>query len=191
MSAKSALRHIRPPSKYDHCWPWRSSIAKHIRDREARGGVLQLNFENMGPGAGVRAQTSVLLIEDETIIAEDLRCIVEQLGLRVSGVARTCAEAIALAKRAPPDLILSDIRLADGSSGAEATEAILEDRDVPVIFLTACPHEVPPLLREAAFVITKPYREATVRMTIERAVSRQCDCPKLRECICPTTQPPF
>lgn len=137
------------------------------------------------------AQTSVLIIEDETIIAEDLRSIVEQLGLRVSGVARTCAEAIALAKRAPPDLILSDIRLADGSSGAEATGTILEEREVPVIFLTACPHEVPPLLREVAFVIAKPYHEANVKMTIEQAVSRQCDCPKLRDCICPAVQLPF
>jgi CheY-like chemotaxis protein len=139
--------------------------------------------------AGMSA--SVLIIEDETIIAEDLWCIVEQLGHRVSGVARTCDEAIALAKRAPPDLILSDIRLADGSSGAEAAGTILEERDVPVIFLTACPHEVPLFLREAAFVITKPYREATVKMTIEQAVSRQCNCPKLRDCICPAIQPPF
>jgi response regulator of citrate/malate metabolism len=133
-------------------------------------------------------RTNVLIIVDESIIAEDLACIIEQLGLCVIGVAKTSAEAIALAKLAPLSLILSDIRLADGSSGIRVVEEILDARDVAVIFITACPHLVPPALRESAFVANKPYKEAAVKMAIEQAVSRHCDCPKLLPCACASPQ---
>jgi len=136
-------------------------------------------------------QANVLIIEDELIIAADLACIAEQLGLCVSGVAKTRAEAIALAKVAPIDLILSDISLADGSSGIRAVEEILEEQRVAVIFITACPQLLPPSFREAAFVVNKPYREEAVKMAIEHAVSRQCDCPKLLPCACASPPPPL
>ncbi len=61
--------------------------------------------------------TDVLIIEDETFIAMDLESLVKNLGHRVIGVARTHADAIALAKTKKPGLILADIQLADGSSG--------------------------------------------------------------------------
>ncbi|MEK4031924.1 response regulator [Methylocystis sp. IM3] len=137
------------------------------------------------------ALRQILIIEDESIIADDLACIVEQLGLRVSGMAKTSAEAIALAKLAPIGLILSDVRLDDGSSGIRAVEDILEEQEVAVIVITACPQLVPPSFRETAFVVSKPYREAAVMMAIEQAVSRQCDCPKLLPCACGSPRHPF
>jgi DNA-binding NarL/FixJ family response regulator len=70
----------------------------------------------------------VLIIEDEPIIAEDLAYIVEQLGLCVSGVARTREEALVLAKRVPLSLILSDVRIADGGSGIRAVEEIRDEQ---------------------------------------------------------------
>jgi DNA-binding NtrC family response regulator len=131
---------------------------------------------------------NVLIIEDEAIIAEDLACIVEQLGLRVSGVAQTHEEAVALAKRAPLSLVLSDVRIADGGSGIEAVEAIRHEQNVAVVFITGCPYLVPPAFRESAFVVGKPYKEAAVKVAIEQAVSRFCDCPKLLPCACPSPQ---
>jgi CheY-like chemotaxis protein len=136
-------------------------------------------------------QINVLIVEDEAIIAEDLAYIVEQLGLYVLGVAKTYAEAISLAKLAPIGLILSDISLADGSSGIRAVEDILEEQNVAVIFITACPQLMPPSFRDSAFVVSKPYREAAVTTAIEQAVSRQCDCPKLLPCGCPSPQHPL
>lgn len=133
----------------------------------------------------------VLIIEDEAIIAEDLACIVEQLGLRVSGVAQTYAEAIALARRAPLSLILSDVRIADGGSGIQAVEEIREQQDVAVVFITGCPYLVPPSFKESAFVVAKPYKEAAVKLAIGQAVSRHCDCSKLFPCACPFPQPPL
>ena len=61
--------------------------------------------------------TDVLIIEDEPLIAHDLRSIVEELGHSVVGMARTHREALAAMEKARPGLILADIQLADGSSG--------------------------------------------------------------------------
>ncbi|MBS0528241.1 MAG: response regulator, partial [Proteobacteria bacterium] len=68
--------------------------------------------------------TDVLIIEDETFIAMDLESLVKNLGHRVIGVARTHADAIALAKTKSPGLILADIQLADGSSGLDAVNEL-------------------------------------------------------------------
>lgn len=76
--------------------------------------------------------TDVLIIEDEPMIAMDIESIADDLGHRVVGVASTHKEATALAKQEQPGLILSDIQLADGSSGVAAVAEILEDLEAPV-----------------------------------------------------------
>ena len=86
--------------------------------------------------------TDVLIIEDEPIIAMDLEALVESLGHRVTGVARTEQEAIKLASTKRPGLVLADIQLADGSSGIDAVNKMLRDFQVPVIFITAFPERL-------------------------------------------------
>ena len=113
-----------------------------------------------------------MVIEDEAIIAMDIVDIVTSIGHSVTGVARTRDAAIALAKKERPDLILSDIQLADNSSGVDAVNAILADMgDVPVIFITAFPER---LLTgdkpEPAFLITKPFTEEQVRSAVSQAM---------------------
>src|SRR5881275_280070 len=83
--------------------------------------------------------TDVLIIEDETFIAMDLESLVKNLGHNVIGVARTHADAVALAKNKKPGLILADIQLADGSSGLDAVNELLKTFEVPVVFITAYP----------------------------------------------------
>lgn len=114
----------------------------------------------------------VLVIEDEAIIAMDLQDIVSDMGHSVTGVARTHDGAVRLAGRERPDLILSDIQLADGSSGVEAVNEILKAAgDIPVIFITAFPERLLTGERpEPAFVITKPYSEAQVRSAVSQAM---------------------
>ena len=70
--------------------------------------------------------TDVLIIEDETFIAMDLESLVKNLGHNVIGVARTHTDAVALAKNRKPGLILADIQLADGSSGLDAVNELLQ-----------------------------------------------------------------
>ncbi len=114
----------------------------------------------------------ILIIEDEAIIALDLQSIVADMGHRVTGVARTHKEAVALFDAERPDMILSDIQLADGSSGIEAVNEILSAAgEVPVTFITAFPERLLTGERpEPAFVITKPYSEAQVRSAISQAM---------------------
>ncbi len=114
----------------------------------------------------------VMIIEDEAIIALDIRAIVEGMGHRVTGIARTRAEAVALADREKPDLILADIQLADNSSGIDAVTDILGKFDeLPVIFITAFPERLLTGKRpEPAFLITKPYSEDQVRSAVSQAM---------------------
>lgn len=114
----------------------------------------------------------ILIIEDEGIIAMDLQEIVSVLGHRVSGIARTADEARDLARKRSPDLILSDIQLADNSSGIDAVNDILaEELDTPVIFITAFPERLLTGERtEPAFLITKPYTEEQVRAAVSQAM---------------------
>ncbi|NIY78389.1 response regulator [Celeribacter sp. HF31] len=114
----------------------------------------------------------VMVIEDEAIIALDLQGIVADMGHQITGVASIASEAVKLAKETQPDLILSDIQLADGSSGIDAVNDILKGAaDTPVIFITAFPERLLTGDRpEPAFVITKPYSEDQVRSAVSQAM---------------------
>lgn len=115
--------------------------------------------------------SSVMIIEDEAIIALHIRSIVEGLGHSVIGVARTRSEAVALAERAHPELVLADISLADGSSGIDAVKDILSAMSVPVIFITAFPERLLTGERpEPTYLITKPFEPETVIATIGQAL---------------------
>lgn len=115
--------------------------------------------------------TDVLIIEDEPLIAHDLRSIVEELGHRVVGMARTHREAVEAIHQAKPGLILADIQLADGSSGLDAVNEILDALSTPVIFITAYPERfltgAPP---EPAFLVTKPFSVESLKAVISQAL---------------------
>ncbi len=115
--------------------------------------------------------TSVLIIEDEPLIAMDLEGLVEGLGHTVNAVARTRTEALAAVRAARPGLVLADIQLADGSSGLDAVNEILLGFEVPVIFITAFPERLLTGERpEPTFLITKPFDINTVRAVISQAL---------------------
>ena len=114
----------------------------------------------------------VMIIEDEAIISLDIAAIVREMGHEVTGIAATRTEAVALATRERPDLILADIQLADRSSGIDAVNDILKMVDtVPVIFITAFPERLLTGERpEPAFLITKPYAIEQVRSAVSQAM---------------------
>ncbi|NJM33649.1 MAG: response regulator [Rhodomicrobium sp.] len=113
----------------------------------------------------------VMIIEDEPLTAANLQLLVEGLGHRVTGIARTRDEALDLVKGATPALILSDIQLDDGSSGVDAVNDILTDLDVPVIFITGHPELMLTGERpEPAFLIQKPFDPRTVKAVISQAL---------------------
>jgi DNA-directed RNA polymerase specialized sigma24 family protein len=115
--------------------------------------------------------TDILIIEDEPLIAMDIEHLVRSLGHRVTGIARTKDEALALYRADPPGMVLADIQLADGSSGIDAVNEILATCAVPVIFITAFPeHLLTGERPEPAFLVTKPFSEDMVKALISQAL---------------------
>lgn len=120
----------------------------------------------------VNAQTDVLIIEDEPVIALDIAELVASCGHRVVGVAAAEREAIALARDKRPGLILADINLANGGDGQSAVAEIQKQGAVPVIFITAYPERLlTGALNEPTFLITKPFDPLRLAITTYQAVS--------------------
>jgi DNA-directed RNA polymerase specialized sigma24 family protein/CheY-like chemotaxis protein len=135
--------------------------------------VTQLRslIEESGRELAADIATDVLIIEDEAFIAFDLEGLVEGLGHNVIGIARTREEALAIAGKKRPGLILADIQLADGSSGLDAVNDMLETFETPVIFITAYPERFLTGERpEPAFLIAKPYQPTTVSAILSQAL---------------------
>ena len=78
----------------------------------------------------------ILIIEDEALVARELKSRLTQMGCEVVGIAYG-NEGIELARRTKPDLLLTDIHLKDGEDGIDMARTIQAERDVPVVFLTA------------------------------------------------------
>jgi CheY-like chemotaxis protein len=118
------------------------------------------------------AATDVLIIEDEPIIAMDIEELVASCGHRVVGVAATESDAVAMAEKSRPGLILADINLGQGGDGTSAVSRIMRNHYAPVIFVTAYPERL--LTGEAlepAFVITKPFEPLTLAIATYQAVT--------------------
>jgi DNA-directed RNA polymerase specialized sigma24 family protein len=122
----------------------------------------QALLEKAGEEIARQVATDALIIEDEPLIVMDLTQILEELGHRVVAVARTRDEA----RRA-----MAKPRLADGSSGLDAVNDLLQSFEVPVIFITAYPEKLLTGEKpEPTFLITKPYQPETLHVTISQAL---------------------
>jgi CheY-like chemotaxis protein/DNA-directed RNA polymerase specialized sigma24 family protein len=147
-------------------------------DRRDIGEILQRSdadverlFEEANRSISEMIASDILIIEDEPLIALDIEDTITSLGHRSVGIARTHKEAVKLAKEKHPQLVLSDIQLADGSSGIDAVNDILASFDVPVIFITAFPERLLTGERpEPAFLITKPFSPEMVKALIAQAL---------------------
>ena len=113
----------------------------------------------------------VLIIEDEPMIAFQLKEIIESLGHKMVARAPTRDAAIEKAREHKPGLILVDIQLADGSSGLDAMDMISEFHQAPCIVITAYPERLlAGRANEPAFLISKPFRAEHVKTVISQAL---------------------
>jgi signal transduction histidine kinase len=80
---------------------------------------------------------SVMIVEDERIVAEELKRTLERMGHGVVGVASSSEDAAALASERSPDLVLMDVRLEGRQDGIETAHTLQQQFRVPVIYLTA------------------------------------------------------
>jgi diguanylate cyclase (GGDEF)-like protein/PAS domain S-box-containing protein len=117
----------------------------------------------------------LLVVEDERIVALDLKLTLESLGFQVVGTASTQDEAVVLTMSYRPDLILMDINLGKGGDGILAAQEIARFADVPVVFLTA--YADSDILRRAEQVapfgyLVKPVRQRELDATVQMALAR-------------------
>ena len=127
---------------------------------------------------------SILIVEDEGIVAENLSDKLKQLGYQVAGIASRGEEAREIALKLRPQLILMDIQLDEQKDGIWAAEAIQREYDVPVIYLTA--HSDPATLARAKVTgplgyVLKPFETRDLTTQIELALYRHQAEQQLRE----------
>ncbi len=118
-----------------------------------------------------RANVKILIVEDEAIIALDIRNILSQYGYQVSGLASSGEESIQKARELNPDLVLMDIKLKGRMDGIEAGHEIHNRFRIPVVYLTAFGEEktlesVPP--NNGFMRIVKPFEENDIRCAIQK-----------------------
>gem|GEM_PF-1105788 len=96
--------------------------------------ILMANSKQTGDGL---KKTKILIVEDERIMAEDLRSRLESMDYEVIGIAAAGADAIDLAEKNRPDLALMDIQIKGAMNGIETAQLLRDRFDVAFIYLTA------------------------------------------------------
>ncbi|HEX6860585.1 MAG TPA: response regulator [Caulobacteraceae bacterium] len=109
---------------------------------------------------------SVLIVEDEVLLATELGFLVEEAGCRPVGHAMSSDEARELAAQLQPELALVDVHLRDGPTGVDVARAIAEDCGGVALFMTANVKRLPEDFAGACGVIGKPYSEHGVRSAL-------------------------
>ncbi|MES2773340.1 MAG: response regulator [Bacteroidota bacterium] len=119
-------------------------------------------------------QVSILIVEDEGIVAMNLSAGLEHDGYHVVGIADNAAEAVDLFKEHEVDIVLMDINIIGDKDGITTAAELMKIKQVPVIFLTAFTDADTvsrvKLLQPAAF-LTKPYNINNVRIAIDLALN--------------------
>lgn len=82
-------------------------------------------------------QTSVLVVEDDFLIAQLITQTVADAGLSIAGVAANMSEALAICRMSRPDFATMDIRLQGDTNGIEVSEMLANDYDIPCLFISA------------------------------------------------------
>jgi CheY-like chemotaxis protein len=115
----------------------------------------------------------ILIVEDEQIIAADLRNQLRRMGHEVVGMAVSGEEAVEMAEQAKPDLVLMDVQLDGKMSGTEAASIIQERSGSRVIFLTAFPGVFlrdPSQMTEPGICLGKPFSRPQLEAALGAAL---------------------
>ncbi|QHI96704.1 response regulator [Xylophilus rhododendri] len=126
----------------------------------------------------------ILVVEDDRVVARDLRQQLGHLGYQVVGVTARGEDAAALARSTSAELALTDIRLEGAMDGIDAAQEIRLACDIPVVFLTAYADDE--TLRRARLTepfgyLLKPFEDSQLRTAIEMALYKHANDRKLRE----------
>jgi PAS domain S-box-containing protein len=119
------------------------------------------------------SEASIFIVEDELIVADDIRLTLENLGYTIAGIAQTGETAISLVPEHTPNLILMDIQLGGSLDGIVTADWIHTHLGIPVIFLTAHADDKNidrAKVTEPYGYIVKPYDERELHSVIEMAL---------------------
>lgn len=130
------------------------------------------------------SEAKILVVEDERIVAEDIKEGLQSMGYTVTSVVRSGKMAIKMVEDNRPDLVLMDIVLKDKMDGIETAKQIRARYNIPVVYLTAYSDEK--ILERAKTTepfgyIIKPFREKELQVNIEMALYKHKIENELRE----------
>jgi len=129
-------------------------------------------------------QAQILVVEDERIVAEDIRRSLIHLGYSVLGMVASGKAAIEMVRKSPPDIILMDIIIKGKMTGIETTTRLRAEFDIPVVYLTAHADlqtfELAKATDPFGYII-KPFNDRELQSTIEMALYKHAMDQRLRE----------
>jgi CheY-like chemotaxis protein len=115
-------------------------------------------------------KSKILVVEDESIIAMDLRITLSRIGYEVTSVVNNALAAIQKVEQDKPDIILMDIMLGGSLDGIEAAKIISYHHSIPIIYVTALKDEETikrASLPDPFLFLMKPYTEKDLAHAIE------------------------
>jgi len=132
----------------------------------------------------IMMETKILVVEDEALVAEDIKKTLQDLGYAVLSTASSGEEAIKKVNEYRPDLVLMDIVLQGGMDGVETAKQISSHFNTPIIYLTAYSDKTTlerARITEPFGYIIKPFKEKELKMAIDLAIFKHDAEKKLKE----------
>jgi CheY-like chemotaxis protein len=133
--------------------------------------MLHAVLQQISARLAVKTGQKICIIEDEPLIAMQIHDLLTRAGYKVCSVSRTESQAAADVLKHSPDLIVSDVKLANGGSGPDVVLKCVSNRSIPVVFVTAFPET---LLTgrgiEPTFLISKPFQPAMLQAAVNQAL---------------------
>jgi PAS domain S-box-containing protein len=126
----------------------------------------------------------ILVVEDERVVARDIKACLENLGYTVPAIATSGAEAITKAKALHPDVVLMDIRLEGEMDGTQAAQQIWDELHIPIIYSTGYSDHATverATMTEPFGYILKPIKERDLYVAVKTALQRHQLETKLKE----------
>lgn len=114
---------------------------------------------------------SILIVEDEILVALEMESILEDNGYQIVGIAADLEGALAFADR-PIDLALVDLNLRDGLTGPEIGKRLAQEHKATVLFVTANPRLLGDGISGTVGVLTKPTDKASLTGAVAYALAR-------------------
>ncbi len=128
----------------------------------------------MRPGPEGETRGTILLAEDEYLVAAGIMAMARKMGFSVCGLAASGEEALELLHRQRPDLILMDVVLRGRLTGIETARRMRRHCRAPIVFMSAHPseHILEQLEVEGVMVLPKPFTAAHLQQALEQALAR-------------------